>query len=75
MQQILEQLESARRRLDLSPIQLRQLAFETVQGVEWPVQSYADMDLSQLRKLLDVMLDLERSEVAKRMRVGELVSR
>lgn len=73
--ELLAKLESARQRLNISPAELRQLAFEVVQGVSWPVRSYADMDREQLQKLLDGMNDLERNAVAARMRGEELVAR
>jgi hypothetical protein len=75
MTQLLEQLEACRQRLDISPAELRQLAFECVQGTTWPVRSYADLDREQLQKLLDVMRELDRNQVAARMRGEELVAR
>jgi hypothetical protein len=73
--ELLDALESARHRLGLSLVELRQLAFEVVQGVDWPVRSHADLDRAQLQKLLDVMEALERSQVARKMRCEELVTR
>ena len=72
--ELLEQLEAVRRRLNLSSVELRQLAFEVVQGVEWPVRSHADLNCAQLEKLLEVLGAIERSEVSKRLRQRELVN-
>lgn len=74
-QELLNQLEASRCRLNLSPAELRQLAFEVVQGVSWPVRSESDLNVEQLKKLLDVMKALERTEISKRLRSRELVTR
>lgn len=73
--ELLKQLEAARVRLNISPVGLRQLAFEAVQGTSWPVRSYADMDSEQLEKLLEVMSELERNEAGRRMQQEELIAR
>jgi hypothetical protein len=73
-QQLLQQLESARQRLSLSPVQLRQLAFEVIQGVSWPVRDLSDLDVPQLEKLVTIVEELERNEVGRRMRQEELVT-
>ncbi len=71
--ELLRQIEESRERLNLSPAEIRQLAHEVVQGVNWPVRDLAELNCERLQKLLDVMEALERSDVAKRFR--ELVSR
>jgi RecA-family ATPase len=73
--ELLQQLEASRQRLNLSPVEMRQLAHEIIEGAAWPVRDLSDLNCTQLQKLLDVTEALERSEMAKRLRQRELVSR
>lgn len=73
--ELLTQIEASRERLNLSPAEIRQLAFVTIEGVAWPVRDLSDLNCERLQNLLNVLDALERSDVAKRFRERELVSR
>ncbi len=72
--ELLRQIEESRERLNLSPAEIRQLAHEVVQGVNWPVRDLAELNCERLQKFLDVMEALECSEAISAKGIGEPVS-
>lgn len=72
--ELLEQIESARERLNMEPVHLRRLAHDVVPGVQYPVRDISDLNCSQLQFLLNVIEALERSAVQRWQREKEMVN-
>ena len=67
---LLHQIDGIAERLGMSQAQVRQLAFETLAGVAFPVRVLSDLSVAKLVRLLAIMAELERNqperEAAKR---------